>query len=1103
MAYRTWGRWLLTALGVSVLAGAGQLGVAYGFGIVQLTGAFTDATVNRWPAQLVWVGWFAASAAVVGAIVTERLARARGVMGTTAGRLGTAGASALGATVVAPLCMQPARAAELNNVDPVWAVAICAILGAVLGAGAALAVLLRPPLGWNAATVACGIWAIALVSSLPALLDTGPLHTVRLGVPEPRWLSADTAQRLSMLVLPLLTLLAGAASGALARWRNHPPIIGGASGAAGPVMIAFAYLAAGPGDTADRYQLAPYYGALIAVFAGALGSTAATLVRWPLIAAESADPAAIEPTDILRPLPTGPVPPIGDGAGAGEGAGAGAGEGAGAGAATVDLAATVDPAAGADLVGSGDPVDAGGTEGRSARRVAATAGDPPPHPAAEPVPAADASPAGQPGHSGADRPTVAATGTTPETAPAHRDWPATADAASAPQEELAAPVARQEATIPGEEGQRAPLPREETAPVPREQVAPALQERTAPALQERATPVQRTESAPVPRNEPAPATRNEPAPATRNESTPVAQLEVAPATRNEATPVAQLEVAPATRDEAAPAAPVESVTPVAPAPRARRARKPKASASATSAPATSGAAVSGPATPEADASHLVTPGADASRPAASGADASGADASHLVTPGADASRPAASGADASHLVTPGADASRPAASGADASGAVTSPAAPGTAGAGPASPADGTSSRGGARGRADKGTADAASSPAGAGVSPVAPDPYPAAPDPYPADVGASPVGPEAHVPGPADAGASVPGPAAGPAGADTRILGPEASPGHANAGHAGTGHAGTGHAGTGHAGTGHADTGHADTGHANAGRAHANGAERKEDGLAEAEAPGAGVTGAGAAAAADPAVGAAGPGTPHGTLPPPAPRHPEAPEPTAPPPVGRPGPPYFEAPSADDMALPAVPQPTWSAAEPVPPYAPTGRTEPEFYDPAPLPRHRAPQPELDRASNWDALASAARQAGPQPVDWTVPAARGPVPPSVGHEPTWTTGFTGGPSGDHRDPGTGSAGGGPVAGVPGGTAEESGGGLSRIRRGLFRRNRARGGDDAGTDHDNRGHELEPLPAQDAEYVDWVAGLGRSNVDQDGGPDGGSRKRRSPGRHHRD
>lgn len=314
MANRTWGRWLLTALGASVLAGAGQLGVAYGFGIVRLTGDFTDATINQWPAQLVWVGWFAMSAAVIGAVVTARLARDAGVPVSTAGHAAMAGAAALGATVVAPLGMQPARAAELTNVDPVLAVAICAILGAAVGAGAAVAVLHQPPLGWNVAAVAGGVWTTVLVSSLPALLDTGALPTVRLGVLEPTWLSADTTQRLAMLVLPLLALLAGAFSGALARWRGHLPLIGGASGVAGPVLVAFAYLTAGPGDSADRYQLAPYYGALIAVLAGALGSTAATLLRRPPTAAghgtaiPAADPA-IEPADVPRSLPTDPVSP--------------------------------------------------------------------------------------------------------------------------------------------------------------------------------------------------------------------------------------------------------------------------------------------------------------------------------------------------------------------------------------------------------------------------------------------------------------------------------------------------------------------------------------------------------------------------------------------------------------------------------------------------------------------------------------------------------------------------------------------------------------------------------------------------------------------------
>ncbi|WP_157744078.1 hypothetical protein [Micromonospora zamorensis] len=308
MAFRTWGRLLLTALGVSVLAGAGQLGVAYGFGIVRLTGAFTGTTVNQWPTQLVWVGWFAANAAVVGAVLTGRLARRDAPAVSTGRQLAIGGAAALGATVIAPLCMQPARAAELISVDPVWAVGICAVLGAVIGAGAAIAVLLRPELGWNMAAVAGAVWLLALISVLPSLGTTGPMPTVRLGVLEPSWLADDAAQRLSLLLLPIVALLAGVATAALARWRGQAPLISGATGVAGPVLVAFAYLTAGPGDAVDRYQATPYYGSLIAILAGALGAAAAALLRWPT-GARSADSQAIEPSDILRPLPPGPALP--------------------------------------------------------------------------------------------------------------------------------------------------------------------------------------------------------------------------------------------------------------------------------------------------------------------------------------------------------------------------------------------------------------------------------------------------------------------------------------------------------------------------------------------------------------------------------------------------------------------------------------------------------------------------------------------------------------------------------------------------------------------------------------------------------------------------
>jgi hypothetical protein len=308
MAHRTLSRLLLTAFGVSLLAAAGQLGVAFGFGILRLTGAFTGTTVNQWPAQLVWAGWFAANAAVVGAVLTERLAERHGGLTGTHRQLAVACSAALGAVVVAPLCMRPARAVELVSVDPVWAVAICAVLGAVVGAGAALAALLRPTFAWNMAGIAGAVWLLALLSVAPSLAATGPLTPVRLGVLEPSWLSADAAQRLALLLLPLIGLLAGAATGALARWRGHPPLISGPSGVAGPILVAFAYLAAGPGDASDRYQLAPYYGALITVAVGALGSAAAALLPLAVLDRDTAD-TAIEPTAILQPLPASPALP--------------------------------------------------------------------------------------------------------------------------------------------------------------------------------------------------------------------------------------------------------------------------------------------------------------------------------------------------------------------------------------------------------------------------------------------------------------------------------------------------------------------------------------------------------------------------------------------------------------------------------------------------------------------------------------------------------------------------------------------------------------------------------------------------------------------------
>lgn len=545
MAFRTWGRLLLTALGVSLLAGAGQLGIAFGFGVVRLTGTFTGATVNQWPAQLVWAGWFAANAAVVGAVLTERLARRDGGLAGTGRLLAVAGAAALGATVVAPLCMQPARAAELVTVDPVWAVGICAVLGAVAGAGAALAVLLQPPVGWNMAAVAGAVWLLALVSVTPSLLS-GPLETVRLGVPEPASLEAGTAQRLALVVLPLVALLAGAATGGLARWRGHPPLVSGATGVAGPVLVAFAYLTAGPGDTADRYQLTPYYAALLAVAAGALGSAAAALLRWPLVA-RTAPTGAIEPTDILRPLPAGPALPHAPASAAGDEP------------ETVDLAgatlATTDRAGGTD---SGAVTTATG-DGREPRAVpphwdwpagggiapasAARTGACPQWTAGSDAPAAAERPA-EP--EPARTPDVAAHAPTAPSVPATTEATPTADASpafEAPAEATPAGQPLREATLAGR-------PAGETTPPaqPAEPPTPAVQ----PA--EGTSAAQPAEGS-TPAGQPAGAGAGQPATAS------------APKPRRTRKPRSTRQVAPVAVSEAADPTPTaEAPTPAAPEP---------------------------------------------------------------------------------------------------------------------------------------------------------------------------------------------------------------------------------------------------------------------------------------------------------------------------------------------------------------------------------------------------------------------------------------------------------------------------------------------------------------------------------------------------------
>ncbi len=319
MTLRIWCRALLAAVAAAALVAAGQLGVAYGLGIVRLGRSFEAGAGNQWNSQLAWVSWFAMLAAVAGTVTANRSIRRRGLTPGVGTRIILAICGGIGAGTTVPLTIQPARSAHLaQTVDPALVVGIATGLGAVAGILISVAVLSLRPLAWSLATVAAAAWLTGLVGIVPYLGPNDPLPSVRLGVPQWTTVAAHTNQLTDTLAMPVLAWLIGAAVAAAARARRESGLGIAVNGVAGAAPLALAYLIAGPGPDADLAdQMSPYLGALIAVPAGLLGSLLVGLIphgnRDSAEAGEPGKPAeAVEPADILPPLtpasPTAPSP---------------------------------------------------------------------------------------------------------------------------------------------------------------------------------------------------------------------------------------------------------------------------------------------------------------------------------------------------------------------------------------------------------------------------------------------------------------------------------------------------------------------------------------------------------------------------------------------------------------------------------------------------------------------------------------------------------------------------------------------------------------------------------------------------------------------------
>ncbi|WP_051167314.1 hypothetical protein [Actinoplanes sp. N902-109] len=308
MAFRTWVKAFFATLGVGALTAAGELGMAYGLGIVRLTRVVDVTARDQWTAQLAWVTWFPMVAAVVGAVAGARMLRrwAPGSRGGVGTELALSFAAAIGAAAVVPLTMQPARTAQVAGVDAVVVIAICTGIGALVGVFAAWGALAQAVARWSLAAMSIVIGVLALVSVAPSLAPSDPLPAVRLGVLDATFLPASVTQRTALATMPALALVIGVLLGWVARRRELPTLTIALAGLPGPALLTVAYLIAGPGSSDDRYQMTPYWAAMTATGAGVLGSVLAAVLRRPVVVEDEEPAGPDNPTPDRPPLPRRP-----------------------------------------------------------------------------------------------------------------------------------------------------------------------------------------------------------------------------------------------------------------------------------------------------------------------------------------------------------------------------------------------------------------------------------------------------------------------------------------------------------------------------------------------------------------------------------------------------------------------------------------------------------------------------------------------------------------------------------------------------------------------------------------------------------------------------
>ncbi|MBM0235697.1 hypothetical protein JNW91_30400, partial [Micromonospora sp. STR1_7] len=335
--------------------GAAQLGFGYGLGVITWTPTDAAAAGTAWADGLAWATWLAASSTVLGAVCAQRLhqrpahtneptapadhsppatdrpdrpepatldtgasAAAEnlttldGERGGLLRRVAIALGAGLGGLVTVLLVAVPARVAVgADTAAPQRVAAVHTALGILIGVLVAVWALRSRAAAVNVTATAAWLWLLAVVSVIDGVrvgrgLVGAQLGTWQLDPDHPRYWIGDQLYWPGALLALVPALVIGALAARRAVRSSGHRVGATASGAAGPLLVALAYLSTVPRwSTLGPAQLSTQLIAPYAVIAGIGGSVLAAVLAERAERHRSASrSAAVASTPTTPPRPT-------------------------------------------------------------------------------------------------------------------------------------------------------------------------------------------------------------------------------------------------------------------------------------------------------------------------------------------------------------------------------------------------------------------------------------------------------------------------------------------------------------------------------------------------------------------------------------------------------------------------------------------------------------------------------------------------------------------------------------------------------------------------------------------------------------------------------